>query len=144
MCRSNFYWLVDTASAATVQFLQRTHTIHALYLVLRSINASLWHPSSFSLIFWCSWFVVSSATPPTAVSVTGLFLLRPRMTEMVLAHMAHKVVSRYRLQAPMPLADKGMFAWQVHNTVPLTQVSRHGFTIDCLSTKPLAGVMVLA
>ena len=47
MFRSNFYWL-DTASATTVQFLQRTHTIYALYLVLRSINAIFWHPSSFS------------------------------------------------------------------------------------------------
>ena len=49
---------LDTTSAATVQFLQRTYTIHTLYLVLRDINARLWHPSGFSLVFLCSRFVV--------------------------------------------------------------------------------------
>ena len=66
------------------------------------------------------------------------------MAEMVLAHMTHKVVSRYQLQAPMPFADKAMLAWQADNTVPLTQMSRHGITIDWFPTKPSAGVRASA
>ena len=62
----------------------------------------------------------------------------------MLAHMTHKIMSRDRLQTPIPLASDVTVACQIYNTVPLTEVSRQGIAADLFSTKSPVGINVSA